>query len=94
MPLFRQETKQLVKCQFTVYDALGMIDSFRHKGLRLFFEKDDGSKLQPDMLGRIRIILSALDATETIEGMDLPTFKLHPLKGDLKGAYAVTVRAN
>lgn len=71
-----------------------MIESFRHKGLRLLFEKDDGSKLPSDMLARITLILSTLNAAEEIEGMNVPTFKLHQLKGDLKGAYAVTVRAN
>lgn len=71
-----------------------MIKSYRHKGLRLFFEKEDGSKLPPDMLQRIDLILSTLDAAEEIEGVDVPTFRLHQLKGDLKGVYAVTIRAN
>lgn len=71
-----------------------MIESFRHKGLKLFYEKDDGSKLPPEMLNRISLILSALQASDEIEGMDLHTFRLHQLKGDLKGAWAVTVRAN
>jgi proteic killer suppression protein len=71
-----------------------MIESFRHKGLQRFFEKDDGSKLPPDMLARINLILSTLHAAQEIEGMNLPTFRLHPLKGDRKGCYAVTVRAN
>lgn len=71
-----------------------MIKSFRHKGLKLFFEEDDGKRLPADMLLRIRIILSTLHATQDIEGMNLPTFRLHPLKGDKKKFYAVTVRAN
>jgi proteic killer suppression protein len=71
-----------------------MIKSYRHKGLHRFFEKDDGSKLPPDMLSRIDLILSTLDAAQEIEGMDIPSFKLHPLKGDRKGLYSVTVRAN
>lgn len=71
-----------------------MIQSFRHKGLKRFFEEDDGSKLPPDMLARIRLILSVLQATSDIAGMDLPTFHLHPLKGNLKGFFSVTVRAN
>jgi len=40
------------------------------------------------------MILSILDAAEDIEGVDVQTFRLHQLKGDLKGVYAVTVRAN
>ena len=47
-----------------------MIESFRHKGLRLFFEHGDGSKLPAEMLPRIRLILTALQAAQTIEGMD------------------------
>lgn len=71
-----------------------MIRTFRHKGLRRFFEDDDGSKLPPDMLIRIRVILSPLNAAQEIEGMNLPTFRLHLLKGKRKGFYSVTVRAN
>jgi proteic killer suppression protein len=43
-----------------------MIKSFRHKGLRLLFEDDDGSKLPQEMLARIRLILSTLHASEEI----------------------------
>ena len=71
-----------------------MIKSFRHKGLRRFFLEDDGSKLPPDMLARIRLILSTLQAASEIEGLDLPTLHLHPLKWDLPGFFSVTVRAN
>jgi len=71
-----------------------MIKTFRHKGLRRFYEDDDGSKVPPDMLERIRLILSTLHAAQTIEGMDVPTFRLHSLKGDMKGLFSVTVRAN
>jgi proteic killer suppression protein len=71
-----------------------MIESFRHKGLRFLFEDDDPSKVKADQVARIRLILSALDQAGTIEDMRQPTFRLHPLKGDLKGFWAVTVRAN
>jgi toxin HigB-1 len=71
-----------------------MIESFRHKGLQRLFEHDDGSKLPPDMLERISLILSVLNAAQDIEGMNLPTFRLHHLKGGLKGYFSVTVRAN
>lgn len=71
-----------------------MIKSFRHRGLRRLFEDDDGSKLPPDMLNRIRLILSTLQAAQEIEGVNVPTFGLHILKGELKGFFSVTVRAN
>ncbi|MDP3183424.1 MAG: type II toxin-antitoxin system RelE/ParE family toxin [Desulfobaccales bacterium] len=71
-----------------------MVRSFRHKGLQRLFQHDDGSKLPPDMVARIRLILSTLHATQEIESMDIPTFRLHPLKGALQGFFSVTVRAN
>lgn len=71
-----------------------MIKTFRHKGLLRFFEDDDGSKLPPDMLKRIRLILSTLHAAQESEGMNVPAFRLHSLKGELKGFFSVTVRAN
>ena len=71
-----------------------MIEGFRHKGLRRFFEEDDSQKLPPQMAERIREILTALDCAGTLDELSLPSFRLHPLKGDLKGFWAVTVRAN
>lgn len=80
-----------VKLHFTF---VRVIESFRHKGLRLLFENDDARKVSADMVERLRLILSALDTAETVEDMNQPTFRLHPLKGQLKGFWAITVRAN
>lgn len=71
-----------------------MIEGFRHRGLKRLFEDDDRSKVPPEHVGRLRIILAALDAAERADDMDIHTFRLHALKGDLKGFWAVTVRAN
>jgi len=71
-----------------------MIERFRHKGLKALFEDDDRSKIRSDQATRIRLILSALDQAGRVEDMRQPTFRLHALKGDLKGFWAVTVRAN
>ena len=71
-----------------------MIRSFRHKGLRRLFEDDNGGKLPQDMLNRIRLILSTIHAAQEIEGVNVPAFHLHILKGELKGFFSVTVRAN
>lgn len=71
-----------------------MIDSIRHKGLKRFYENDDRRLLPPDMVERIRVVLAALDQAKVIEDMNHPSFTLHPLKGELKGFWAVTVRAN
>ncbi len=71
-----------------------MIASFRHKGLERLYVENDGRRLPPDMVERIRLVLSALDVAEVISELDLPTFRLHPLKGDLRGRWAIVVRAN
>jgi toxin HigB-1 len=71
-----------------------MIEGFRHKGLRRLYEDDDRKLLPPDMVERIREILTALDAAHTVEGLTRPSFRLHALKGQWKGFWAVTVRAN
>ena len=71
-----------------------MIETFRHKGLKRLYDGDDRKLLRPDMLERIRTILAALEAAKGIEDMNRPSFRLHPLKGALKGFWSVTVRAN
>jgi proteic killer suppression protein len=71
-----------------------VIESFKHKGLKRLFEEDDRSKLAADMVERIRLILSALEAAGSIDDLNQPSFRLHQLKGSLKGYWAVTVRAN
>ncbi len=71
-----------------------MIQSIRHKGLRRLFEQDDPSGVTPEHLGKLRDILATLDAAPTAAHLDLPGFRLHPLRGQMKGLWAVTVRAN
>ena len=70
------------------------IASFKHKGLRNLFEQDDARSVNADHADRLRLILSALDQASVAQDMDQPTFRLHPLKGNRKGSWAVTVRAN
>ncbi|WP_447969318.1 type II toxin-antitoxin system RelE/ParE family toxin [Nitrospira sp. M1] len=71
-----------------------MIQSFRHKGLKKLFEKGEAKSIRPDHLEKVENILFVLNRARKSEDMDLPGFRLHPLKGTLKGHYAVTVRAN
>ena len=71
-----------------------MIESFRHKGLRLLFEADDRSKLRQDQVRRISIILAALDEAAAIEDMNRPSFRLHALQGELSGFWSVWVNGN
>jgi toxin HigB-1 len=71
-----------------------MIRSIRNKGLKRFYEHDDPRGITAEHTMKLRDILVRLDAASTISDMDLPGFRLHPLKGALKGFWAVTVRAN
>lgn len=80
-------------CQFTLYKP-DMIARFRHRGLRRFYEDDDRSGVRPDHADKIARILARLKRAAKPSDMDLPDFRLHPLKGDLSGFWSVTVRAN
>jgi len=71
-----------------------MIQSFRHKGLKRLYEEDDPRGVIQEHAEKLRDILARLDAAAASADMDLPGFRLHPLKGELKGYWAVTVRAN
>ena len=71
-----------------------MIRSFRHRGLKRLYERGDRSGIRPDLLETAERILTVLDAATTPQALALPRYRLHPLKGSLKGMWAVTVRAN
>jgi len=71
-----------------------MIKSFRHKGLRTFFDTGRTSGIHAAHLKRLRMQLAALDTAQTIADMDIPSFRLHPLKGALRGRWSVTVNGN
>ena len=71
-----------------------MIRSFKHRGLKRLYEEGDRRGIRPDLLDTVEDILARLDKAETPLAMSLPGYRLHPLKGDLKGFWSVTVRAN
>jgi len=71
-----------------------MIISFKHKGLKLFYEKDDSSKLQPQHVRKIQTILTRLDAATNAEMLKVPGYDLHKLSGDLKDFWSVKVDKN
>ena len=71
-----------------------MIRSFRHKGLKLLFDASDRRRVRADQADKIERILARLDEATEIRSMDLPGFRLHPLKGDLSGYWAVSVSGN
>ena len=71
-----------------------MIKSFRHKGLRLFYEQGSLAGIQPKHSKRLRFQLAALDTAHTHEDMDIPGFRLHELKGREKGRWSIWVNGN
>lgn len=71
-----------------------MIRTIRHKGLKRLHADDDSRGVVAEHASKLRDILARLDATRAVADMDMPGFQLHPLKGELKGFWAVTVRAN
>ena len=71
-----------------------MIENIRHKGLRRLYEKNDRSGIRPDLVEKVQKFISALEAADGPEDMTLPMFRFHPLTGDRRGTYSVTVRAN
>lgn len=71
-----------------------MIRGFRHKGLGKFFETGSKAGIRAQHAERLRLILGRLSAATAPGDMALPGLDLHPLKGDRKGAWAVSVSGN
>jgi proteic killer suppression protein len=71
-----------------------VILGFRHKGLKRLFEDGERKGVRPDLVEKVENILLLLNRARAPQDMSLPGFRLHPLKGDLKGFWSATVRAN
>ena len=71
-----------------------MIENFKHKGLKRLFEDGEAKEIRADLREKVENILAVLNRATGPNDMDLPGFRLHLLKGDRKGIYGVTVRAN
>ena len=71
-----------------------MIESFKHRGLERLYASDDRSGISASQYRRLRRLLASLDAAESVAHMRLPGYKLHPLRGDRRGFYAVSVSGN
>lgn len=71
-----------------------MIQSFRHKGLKKFFESGSTAGIQPHHSKRLRMLLVALDTALSIGDMNVPGFRLHPLKGSERGRWSVWINGN
>ncbi len=83
----------LANLRYASYDVR-MIQSFGHKGLKRLFEKGETKGIRADHVEKLENILFVLNRARKPGDLGLPGFRLHSLKGNLKGWYAVTVRAN
>ncbi len=71
------------------------LGKFRHKGLRRLYEDDDPSGVPAHAVRKIKAILAALEFADNLSQVaTMPGWKLHPLRGDRKGDYGITVTGN
>ena len=71
-----------------------MIKSFKHKGLKKFFETGSKAGIQAKHERKLRMQLAAINTATIVDDIDLPGFKLHQLKGDRDGIWSITVNGN
>lgn len=71
-----------------------MIKSFRHRGLKRLYDRGDRRLIRPDLVDTVENILFVLGEALTVQALAIPRYRLHPLKGKLKGYWSVTVKAN
>ncbi len=71
-----------------------MIASFNHRGLKALYDERAARWVAPEHVQKLRDVLAVLDRSRRPQDVDIPGFRLHPLKGELKGHYAVAVSGN
>lgn len=71
-----------------------MIASFRHRGFQALYEGGTARRVAPEHVQKPVVLLAVLDRSRTPRDVDLPGFRLHPLKGGQKGHYAVAISGN
>ncbi len=71
-----------------------MIMSFKHRGLKSLYDGRTARRVAPEHVRKLLDILAVLDRSSGPDDLDLPGLRLHPLKGELKGHYAVSVSGN
>lgn len=84
---------ELDNCCATRYNY-SMIKSWRHKGLKAFYETGQISGIKADHVRRLKIILQRLNAALSPKDMNTPGMRFHGLKGEQKGFYSVVVNKN
>ncbi len=71
-----------------------MIKSFKHKGLEKYYLTGNKAGIQTQHAKRIFLILAQLNQAKMVDDMNVPTLKLHELKGKRKGTWSVKVQEN
>lgn len=71
-----------------------MIRRFNHNGLERLFRRGDGSGVNQALVPKMRRMLAVLDKAKKPSDMGLPGWRLHPMKGDRKGQWAIQVSGN
>lgn len=71
------------------------IAGFRHKGLEELYGRGKSKGVPPAMVDKLRKLMLALEAAASLDQlMKFPGWRLHPLKGDRKGLWSLTVTGN
>ena len=71
-----------------------MIESFKHKGIEIFFTTGVTKGIQASHATKLRLQLAMLDVAEVISDMDKPGWQLHELKGNRKNTWSISVSGN
>ena len=71
-----------------------MIRAFKHRGLKALYNGPRARQVAPEHVRKLKRILAVLDHSRTPQDMGIPGFRLHPLGGQLKGFYVVSVSGN
>ena len=71
-----------------------MIRSFRHKGLERLYENGDRRRIPPEYVSKVERILARLDVATGPSDMNLPGYRLHLLRANLEGHWAVSISRN
>ena len=81
------------RCCATCYTRI-VIKTFKHKGLEIFFRSGKTVGIQSKHSKKLRMQLAAIDTAQVIDDIDLPGFRLHPLKGSRSGIWSISVSGN
>ena len=68
---------------------------FRHKGVKQLYADDNAKGVPPVMADKLRKLLLTQETADDLDQVSrFPGWKLHPLKGELKGCWCLTVTGN